>query len=233
MTRRFVHYQLRTTDRAAARAFYTALLGGEFFGGAVSAAPLPERARSRGAPPHWLGRLATTNVAAAARRMVADGGQLLGPASPTVDDAMTVSLRDPFGAVLSLAPAADAPAREPVAWHLLHARDEAAAFALYAELFDWGAREVLDLGPELGRHRTFSWDDAAGPVGGIANTARPPAVHPQWLFYFPVDDLGAALARVRSLGGLAIGPIELPTGELVAACDDPQGAAFGLWQGRR
>ncbi|MGE0556442.1 MAG: hypothetical protein AB7R55_23700, partial [Gemmatimonadales bacterium] len=212
MTRRFVHYQLRTTDRTAARSFYTALFGADFFGEAISTTPLPERARSRGAPPHWLGQLATPNLAAVARRMVADGGQLLGPAGPTVDDAIPVSLRDPFGAVLALVPEADPPAPEPVAWHLLHARDEEAAFALYAELFDWEGTDVLDLGPELGRHRIFSWDAAGRPVGGIANTACPPAIHPQWLFYFPVDDLGATLARVRALGGLVVSPNDHPTG---------------------
>jgi len=232
-TCRFVHYQLRTIDVAAARDFYTTLLGDDFLETGISIAALPERARARGAPPHWLGHLRTPEVAAAARRMVADGGQLLGPPSPALDDSMTVVLRDPFGAVLALTPDGAVPERDPVAWHLLHARDEGAAFSLYAELFDWEAAGMMDLGDDLGRHRLFGWGDTERTVGSIANTARPPAIHPQWLFYFPVDDLEAALAVVRERGGLVVDPIELSTGERVAACDDPHGAAFGLRQDPR
>jgi hypothetical protein len=38
----------------------------------------------------------------------------------------------------------------------------------------------------------------------------------------------SALFGVRRHGGIVIGPIELPNGVRVAACDDAQGAAFGL-----
>ena len=55
-------------------------------------------------------------------------------------------------------------------------------------------------------------------------------MHPQWLFFFRTPDLDSALARVRELGGLALPASTLPEGHRVAACDDPQGAAFGLFQ---
>lgn len=54
-----------------------------------------------------------------------------------------------------------------------------------------------------------------------------PEVHTHWLF-FSVPSLDVAVGRVREHGGLVIGPMELPGGARVAACDDPQGAAFGL-----
>jgi hypothetical protein len=37
-----------------------------------------------------------------------------------------------------------------------------------------------------------------------------------------------AVDRVRTHGGIVIGPVELPNGSRIAACDDPQGAAFGV-----
>jgi len=55
-------------------------------------------------------------------------------------------------------------------------------------------------------------------------------VHPQWLHFFAVPSLEKAIELTLAHGGKVIGPTNLPNGALVAACDDPQGAAFGLWQ---
>jgi predicted enzyme related to lactoylglutathione lyase len=40
--------------------------------------------------------------------------------------------------------------------------------------------------------------------------------------------LGAAIERVRSGGGVVAGVFTLGSGERLAVCDDPQGAAFAL-----
>ncbi len=64
----------------------------------------------------------------------------------------------------------------------------------------------------------------------MANTARLPDIHPQWLFYFRVANIEAALATVRARGGAVVGPMPTSSGDLVAACNDPQGAAFGLYE---
>jgi predicted enzyme related to lactoylglutathione lyase len=50
------------------------------------------------------------------------------------------------------------------------------------------------------------------------------------MFYFPIEDMERSLAKVRGRGGKVIGPIRTSTGDLAAACDDPQGGAFGLYQ---
>jgi predicted enzyme related to lactoylglutathione lyase len=229
-TRRFFRYQLRTTDQDAARAFYTDLLGEHFWGPRLSPAPLPERAIALGARPHWLGHVGVDDVEGTVARVVAAGGQPRGPTQRSADGSPVAILRDPFGALLAVSSEAFAAARSPVAWHLLQTDDEARAFALYAALFGWTALDSLDLGPELGRHQMFAWDDSRETVGSVANGARLPHIHPQWLFFFPVSDLEASLSRVQALGGLALSPIKTPRGDLVAPCDDPQGAAFGLYQ---
>jgi predicted enzyme related to lactoylglutathione lyase len=54
-----------------------------------------------------------------------------------------------------------------------------------------------------------------------------PGVPTHWLF-FSVPSLDVAVDRVRTHDGIVIGPIELPNGVRVAACDDAQGAAFSL-----
>jgi predicted enzyme related to lactoylglutathione lyase len=228
---RFCKYQLRTTDLAAARAFYAEVLGADFWGGEISLVPLPERAAAMGAPPNWLGHLGVADVDASLARMVAAGGQPLGPLQRNAAGASALAvLRDPFGAVFALGSDGVMPTRDLVALHVLNTEDNARAFALYAELFGWTPTGAGRLGGDLGRHQMFAWDDSGRSVGVVTDGARAPGIHPQWMFCFRVTDLAAASARVRALGGHVLPPQPTAAGDLVSACDDPQGAAFGLYQ---
>jgi predicted enzyme related to lactoylglutathione lyase len=117
----------------------------------------------------------------------------------------------------------------PIAWHQLHSRDAERAMLVYGELFGWVHTETLDVADLEGGYRLFAFDRGGEPAGAVANTARWPGVHTHWQFYFPVPDLDAAVDRVRALGGKAFDPVAVPAcGFRLAACDDPQGAAFGL-----
>jgi predicted enzyme related to lactoylglutathione lyase len=52
---------------------------------------------------------------------------------------------------------------------------------------------------------------------------------PMWLYYISVDDVTSAVAKVKELGGQVVnGPTEVPGGDLIAQCLDPQGALFAL-----
>lgn len=231
---RFCRYQLRTTDVTAARGFYTQVLGPQLWGAAVSVAPLPERAAAQGAPPHWLGHIGTPAVAETAARIVALGGQQLGPLQPGTNGAAFALLRDPFGAVVALGAETEVSQPSAIAWHQLITQDHERAFAWYAGLFGWTATEAVNLGPETGmvtgRQQRFAWDESRSSVGGVADTARLAHVHAQWLFHFGVADLDAAMATVRACGGQGLGPLQLPGGDRAAPCEDPQGGAFGLYQ---
>ena len=56
---------------------------------------------------------------------------------------------------------------------------------------------------------------------------------PHWLLYTRVHDVNDAVARVQKNGGQVLnGPMEVPGGDVVAACMDPQGAAFALHEKR-
>ena len=84
----------------------------------------------------------------------------------------------------------------------------------------------------------FGWEFAAGnvpggfqitnvsPMGGIhgGDTPGSPRV------WFEVDDLDAALDRIRELGGEAGAPEEIASGRM-ASCRDDQGTSFNLWSG--
>jgi len=227
---RFCRYELRTTDVDAARAFYRDLLGARFWEDSISLGELPAQAAARGAPPHWLGHIGVHDVVGTTRRFVQSGATRLGPAVQADNNDAPILLRDPFGAIVALTPSSPVPIADRVVWHLLSARDEAVAFGVYAELFGWTSLQALDLGPERGRHVTFSWDGTSEAAGSTSNVAQLPNVHPQWLFFFPTENLDESLAQVRTSGGLTL-PVVVTAGRnLVAACDDPQGAAFGLYQ---
>jgi uncharacterized protein len=227
---RFGRYELLTTDVPAARAFYAEVFGADFWGADFTLANLPEQARARGAKPHFRGQLQVTDVQGTLQRLLVGGGQQLGPllSGPNV---ARVSVRDPFGAIVTLVDEVLPSPRPLVAFHLMAARDHETAFALYAELFGWKPTGTVDLGAERGEHQLFSWDDSGVTVGSISNVARLPHVHTQWLFYFRVDDVERTAARVRELGGLALPNVRGVNGVAMAACDDPQGGAFGIFQG--
>jgi uncharacterized protein len=87
-----------------------------------------------------------------------------------------------------------------------------------------------DLGPQKGSHQMFAWDESGKTAGSMADTARLPGIHAQWLFFFPVSEIEASLARVRALGGATLEPMQTAHHDWVAPCNDPQGAAFALYQ---
>ena len=225
---KFCRYDLRTTDADAARAFYTQVLGHD----RARIWPLHEQAIARGARPHWLGRLGVENVERVAAAFVARGATRLGPAVATTEGEFVV-LRDAGGAVVSVgAPPPDADARVDVVWQVLNTNDSEQAAATYCELFAWELTDRIDLGAE-GSFQQFTWDAGGASVGAIADIAARPGVHPHWIFFFEVDALDVAIATVRAAGGLALDPFSLPSGGRGCACDDAQGAAFGLRERRR
>ncbi|MFD8981442.1 VOC family protein [Streptomyces sp. NPDC059564] len=112
-------------------------------------------------------------------------------------------------------------------WLSLMARDLPAAQRFYGAVFGWTFRQG-------GLGRAFPVAEADGvPVAGIGAMAGELAVPVAWTAYFSVDDADAAVARVRELGGtVAIGPVSSPPSGRAALVGDPEGAAFGVWEGR-
>jgi uncharacterized protein len=228
----FCRYELRTTDVDAAQAFYTDLFGTDFWRDGIGVRPLPAPAVARGAPAHWLGHVLVDDVVGTMLRFVERDATVIGP-RPEGGDAMHVLLRDPFGAMVALTSVGPHHAAGRVAWHLLTARDERQAFDVYAGLLGWRRCDEYDLGQQRGRHVSFTWGSADQAAGSISNLAQQPHVHPQWLYFFRTAHLEDALSKVREHGGLTLPPVENVRGDIVAVCDDPHGAAFGLYECRR
>jgi predicted enzyme related to lactoylglutathione lyase len=231
---RFVRYHLRTLDVEAAKDFYTKVLG-EIWGTELEAYRLHDLAIASGARPHWLGNLGVgSDFETSTDRLVALGAERLGP---TVRGASYswAPLRDPFGAILALSSETAPPVHDVVALHVLHTRDHEKAFSTYSSLFGWTPTELVDRGDE-GHYQGFTWSTDGSPAGIVSDAARSPSIHPQWLYFFRVSNLEEKLALVRKLGGTPLDPVRTSRGDLIAPCDDPQGAAFGLFEaapGRR
>jgi uncharacterized protein len=248
---RFAWYELMTTDVAAARTFYAQIVGWEaedastpdlaytFLRAGTALVcglmELPEEARRMGATPRWMGYVGLGDVDATTDRIKRLGGAIcIQPTNSNIGRIAVVA--DPqnamFGLIDRLQPSQQQPA-EPdeagqVGWHELLATDWAKAFAFYRELFGWQKADA-----ELGPTDTYQLFSAGGRMIGGIFTKRPVEPVPYWLYYFNVGDLDAAVERVVRAGGKIFeGPIELPDGEWIVRCIDPQGAIFAL-QGKR
>jgi len=248
---RFAWYELMTTDVAAARAFYSNVVGWEARDASTTElaytlfsatnAPisglmaLPEEARRMGATPRWMGYVGVDKADATTDRIKRLGGAVHVP--PTDSNIGRISVvADPQTAILALveglktgsSQAAELDQPGHVGWHELLAADWAKAFGFYAELFGWQKVDT-ESGP-VDAYQLFS---AGGQTIGGMFTKRPVEPIPYWLFYFNVGDIDAATERVRRGGGQVFeGPFVVPEGSWIARCIDPQGAIFAL-QGKR
>lgn len=214
---RFARHELRTTDVTSAAAFYANVLGQP-----VDIVPLSPEAIARGAKPMWLGIIAAGEAAAqSADSFVRHGGQRLGPPNAS---GVTI-VRDPGGAVVAFAAEASGVCRP--AWHHLVCHSPSTVARVYAEVCGWSLRGEEPLGA-LGSQIRFAFDSTSDVQGGVSDVNGRPGLHPHWTWFFGVPDVHDAVRSVRASGGLALDPVQLPGGKWVAACDDPQGAAFGL-----
>lgn len=94
--------------------------------------------------------------------------------------------------------------------------DPDAAANFFGALLGW---QVQPGSLEEGRHIA-----TVAPPGGI-HGGRPPGA----TLYFRVENVEAAAARVRELGGVVLSITDYPSGG-TASCRDPQGVPFELWK---
>ena len=247
---RFAWYDLMTTDIPAAIAFYTKVVGWETedwkgdkpytmwraakgpIGGVVD---LPEEAKKMGAPPNWMGYGAVPDLEATCALATELGGKVLVPPMKIPEVGAFAVLSDPQGAVIAaFSGSGDAPGHDEqkkvgeVSWNELMTSDYEGAFAFYEKLFGWTKMDTMDMGPEMGGiYQIFGRGGL--PLGGMFKKPDAMPGPPMWLYYFNVDDMDAALERTKAEGGKILnGPMEVPGGDKVCQCMDPQGAMFAL-----
>ncbi|MBF9068846.1 VOC family protein [Streptacidiphilus sp. NEAU-YB345] len=112
-------------------------------------------------------------------------------------------------------------------WVSLIAGDLDVAQRFYGELLGWD----FEHGPErLGPYVSVLADGV--PVAGISGVAISAGTGVGWTPFFGVKDAHEAARRGVDRGGtIGVGPVSIDAGRIVIA-RDPDGASFGLWQGR-
>ena len=242
----FVWCELDTSDVKGAIEFYKDVIGwgtqafGENYAiltagetGVGGVMGLPEEHKKIGLGPHWLGYVQADDVDALTKKAQSLGAKTHVPPTdiPTIGRFSLIA--DPQGAVIALfkplpresAPPTSEPTNGHFVWHELIAADHESAFRFYAELLGWQKTDVFQ-GP-TGPYQMYG--KGGRTFGGMMTTPKGYPAGPHWLYYVTVADLDGALDRVKKGGGQVWnGPMDIPGGERVAQCVDPQGAAFAL-----
>jgi predicted enzyme related to lactoylglutathione lyase len=240
---RFVWYDLMTPDPKGAEAFYAKVTGwgtqplvegytmwtaaGTPIGGVMG---MPEPT----APVGWLAYISVADIDAAASQLKSLGGTVIKPPATIPDGGRFAIVTDPQGAMFCLfspgpgQPSGSTGSPKPgeFSWHELATTDWRAAWSFYQALFGWEKRSEFDMGP-MGIYLLF--DIGGVESGGLFNKPAEMAGPPAWLQYVLVDSADAAAQRVTANGGTVInGPMDVPGGDRIAQCLDPQGAMFAV-----
>ncbi len=103
-----------------------------------------------------------------------------------------------------------------------------AAQRFYAAVFGW---EFQNSGPEFGNYSMCLRDGK--PVAGL--TPPPPGPEtapPMWSVYLASSDVDETARRIGRAGGkIMMAPMDVPGSGRMTYAFDPEGAAFGVWQG--
>jgi uncharacterized protein len=239
----FVWYDLRTTDDKGAQAFYTKVANwgtqpmpgmesyvmwtanGQPLGGVMKQEPGEQ------APPHWLGYVAVPDVDATVKQAQSLGAGVIVPGTDIPNVGRFAILSDPQGAVFAIfaggGPSNDGePAVGEFSWHELATADYRKAFEFYQQIFGWDKQAEHDMGP-MGVYLLFSRNGRE--LGGIYNIMPDMKMPPNWMQYVRVDSADDAAERVKANGGKVLnGPMEVPGGDRIAQCMDPQGGVFAV-----
>ncbi len=242
----FVWFELNTTDKAAASAFYSELFGwsiadkepgvpdtytglsnnGASFGGM-------DLARD-GAPAHWLGYIDADDVDARVAKLERLGGHALMPGFDIPGVGRIAVVADNNGAIHALycgTMSAHSKGWEPsrdktgdIGWSELMVADVPKARAYYGEGFGWSVGDGMPM-PDGGVYLMFQVGEKM--IGGLLQKPDEMPVS-AFMFYVNVEDVNATAAKAEALGGSVIVNQVIPGMVHFAVLIDPQGAVIGI-----
>lgn len=231
-----------THDVPAALRFYGELLGWEgqdqgpeaghytlvSVGGRQVAALAP--AQDPG-PPRWTTYVDVDDVDDVAARVEPAGGKVVVAPMDVMTAGRMAIFQDGTGAFVAAWQPRDHIGAQLVneagafTWSELSTSDLTRSKAFYTDVFGWS----------WGGSDEYAEAEVAGRAvaGAMPRPAElPPEVPDHWLVYFGVADVDADLERAVALGATAlVRPTDIPGTGRFAVLADPQGAAFGIFQG--
>ncbi|QNN68453.1 VOC family protein [Sphingomonas lutea] len=246
-----------TTDHAAAKRFYDAVVAGWTIatesvapgmeyrmvgrsdgGNAGGVLTLTEEMQAGGARPMWMGYLHAADVDAKAAAIAADGGTVTMAPWDQPGVGRLAMVTDPSGAAFYL--------MDPIP-----PEDEANAVSdvfsvdrpehvRWNELWSGDPAGAVDFyqrhfgwvqegDMDMGEMGKYQFVQHNGVMIGAIMPRMPDVPASMWNFYIGVEDIDRGADAVRSGGGQVVnGPMEIPGGEYALNAIDPQGALFGL-----
>ena len=173
-------------------------------------------------PVHPMHRIEVSDVDGVVERAEVRGGTVLRPASDT-GHGYSATVLDPFGYRWMVAARTARPTQPrpgEVGYYTLTVPDDEAAKRFYGAVLGWRF-------PEGRVERGWGIEGAGLPMAGLWGGRG----WTGWKLMYAVDDLRAAMARVREQGGTAEEPERQSYG-LSSECVDNQGVEFWLWEVR-
>ena len=252
----FIWYELMSSDPAASKRFYDAVVGWSIDvdpvapgtdyrmikrgdgGNAGGVMTITDEMKGGGARPAWLGYLHAADVDAVHAAMATDGAtSLIAPwDQPGVGRLAMVT--DPQGApfylMAPLPPEGEAEATSDVfsvdkPHHIRWnelATSDPEAAIAFYQRHFAWAQEGEMDMPGMGAYR-FLQHDGVG-IGAVM-PLMPGMPHAVWSYYIGVDDIDRAVLAITDGGGTIVQePIEIPGGEYSLMATDPEGASFAL-----
>lgn len=242
----FCWIDLGTSDAAAAKKFYSELLGWQAvdmpagpdmiytmfqIDGKDVAGMYQQGQDEQGIPPHWNSYVSVASVEEIAAKAKSLGGTVMVEPLDVFESGRMTVVQDPTGAVV----AAWQPQRHigaqlvnqpgTLCWNELATRDWQKAAEFYTQLFGWTAQTQPMAGTE---YTVFSNGDRMA-AGMIQMTPEWGDIPPHWMVYLTVTDCDASAEKVTALGGkVLVPPTDIPDMGRFAVVQDPQGAAFSF-----
>jgi predicted enzyme related to lactoylglutathione lyase len=246
----FSWIELATTDRTAAKDFYSKIFGWTFKDyplgpnevytifelerrDAAAVCALRPDQTAHGVPPHWNLYVAVESADATAARAEQLGGMMLARPFDVFDSGRMAVFQDPTGAVISLwqpihhlGTGISAP-HGTLCWADLNTPDQARAGEFYAELFGWQIMKD----DEDPAHNYWHIKNGEEFIGGIPPASYlKPGTPAHWMAYFTASDCDATAAAAKNLGAtIYMAPTDFEDVGRIAVMADPQGAAFAIF----
>jgi predicted enzyme related to lactoylglutathione lyase len=244
----FVWYELTTPDPEAAMKFYPRLTNwgtqrfdddymmwtqdGIPFAGLFR---LNDEMKARGTPPNWMPYIETSDVDGTSSKAKSLGATIIVEPNDIPGTGRIAVVRDPQGAVFGIYKPFNQsiawngnPVLGKPSWHELMTSDHEAAEKFYSALFNWEKISEMDMGGGQMYHM-FGQKGGSGMYGGMFSMNDEwKGMHPFWLVYFHVKDVGKAVESATKNGATIQRPqMDIPGGS-IAILGDPQGAGFAV-----
>lgn len=244
----FSWIDLATTDREAAKKFYSDLFGLKTVD--TPASPdivytmltlddkpvaalyeISKEQREQRMRPHWDSYVTVENVDTVVEKAKALKGTVLQEPFDVFDSGRMGIIQDPTGAFLALwEPKKDIGTHfknKPgsLCWNELATTDTDRAKSFFTQLFNWDSQtsEMINI-----TYTIFMIDEK--PVAGMYKISEEMGDVPShWLPYFTVEDCGQSSRKAQELGAtVSQPPTDIPGTGRFSILQDPQGAAFAI-----